>query len=142
MGLARILPRFDSVPDGVASLADILSVKPGEHGRVRALADAEESGFRKGLAAGRAELDARMAEERAAFAERLRSERARWIEEAGAISAGWDGTLLELQVKLSEAVATLLLPVMEAAPPAKGGQKRCVHLPKNSSPRKTPPEPR
>jgi len=114
MALARILPRFDLLPDGTASLAAIFSAKPGEHGRAKALADAEESGFRKGIAAGRAELDARMAEERTAFAERLRSERARWIEEeAGAISAGWEETLLALQAKLSEAVATLLLPLID-----------------------------
>jgi hypothetical protein len=114
MALARILPRFDSEPDHATPLTAILLAKAGKQGRAEALARAEESGFRKGMAAGRADLDVRIAEERAAFAEQLRRERVRWIEEeAGPISAGWDKTLRALQAKLSDAVAILLVPLIE-----------------------------
>ena len=81
MALAHILPRFDVEANPKNSLATVFSARTAEQARAQALAEAEQRGLEKGLAAARAELDAKMAEERGSFEQRLLAERARWIEE-------------------------------------------------------------
>ena len=115
MALAQILPRFDVEPNLKTSLATVFSARTAEQARAHALAEAEQRGHEKGFAAARAELEATIAAERASFEQRVREERARWVAEEGErLSAGWDGMLQELEAKLSDAVAGLLLPVIGA----------------------------
>ena len=55
MALAQILPRFDVEPNLTTSLAAVFSARTGEQARAQALAEAEQRGIEKGLAAARAE---------------------------------------------------------------------------------------
>ena len=75
-----------------------------------------DDAYRRGHAAGVAEGDARVAEERVRSAIRLGEERAKWSDQqAGAIVGGFEAACREIETNIASSVARILLPFLADA---------------------------
>ncbi|MBR0992470.1 hypothetical protein JQ580_17290 [Bradyrhizobium japonicum] len=75
-----------------------------------------EDSYRRGLAAGVAEGDAKLAEERVRSAIRLGEERAKWSDQqAVAIVSGFEAACREIETNIASSVARILLPFLTEA---------------------------
>lgn len=75
-----------------------------------------DDAYRRGLAAGVAEGDAKLAEERVRSAIRLGEERAKWSDQqAGAIVSGFEAACREIETNIASSVARILLPFLTDA---------------------------
>ncbi|EJN15630.1 hypothetical protein PMI42_00833 [Bradyrhizobium sp. YR681] len=75
-----------------------------------------DDAYRRGQAAGVAEGDARVAEERVRSAIRLGEERAKWSDQqAGAIVSGFEAACREIESNIASSVARILLPFLADA---------------------------
>ncbi|WP_342739052.1 hypothetical protein [Bradyrhizobium sp. B117] len=75
-----------------------------------------EDAYRRGLAAGVAEGDAKVAEERVRSAIRLGEERAKWSDQqAAAIVSGFEAACREIETNIASSVARILLPFLADA---------------------------
>ncbi|MBR0819439.1 hypothetical protein [Bradyrhizobium liaoningense] len=75
-----------------------------------------EDAYRRGHAAGVAEGDARVAEERVRSAIRLGEERAKWSDQqAAAIVGGFETACREIETNIASSVARILLPFLAEA---------------------------
>jgi hypothetical protein len=75
-----------------------------------------EDSYRRGLAAGVAEGDAKLAEERVRSAIRLGEERAKWSDQqAVAIVSGFEAACREIETNIASSVARILLPFLAEA---------------------------
>jgi hypothetical protein len=75
-----------------------------------------DDAYRRGHAAGVAESDARIAEERVRGAIRLGEERAKWSDQqAGAIVSGFETACREIETNIASSVARILLPFLADA---------------------------
>ncbi|PDT89738.1 hypothetical protein CO669_13160 [Bradyrhizobium sp. Y36] len=75
-----------------------------------------EDAYRRGLAAGAAEGDAKLAEERVRSAIRLGEERAKWSDQqAVAIVSGFEAACREIETNIASSVARILLPFLADA---------------------------
>ncbi|MBR0928358.1 hypothetical protein JQ561_17220 [Bradyrhizobium diazoefficiens] len=75
-----------------------------------------DDAYRRGLAAGVAEGDAKLAEERVRSAIRLGEERAKWSDQqAVAIVGGFEAACREIETNIASSVARILLPFLADA---------------------------
>jgi hypothetical protein len=75
-----------------------------------------DDAYRRGHAAGEAEADARVAEERVRSAIRLGEERAKWSDQqADAIVSGFESACREIETNIASSVARILLPFLAEA---------------------------
>ncbi len=75
-----------------------------------------DDAYRRGLAAGVAEGDAKLAEERVRSAIRLGEERAKWSDQqAVAIVSGFEAACREIETNIASSVARILLPFLADA---------------------------
>lgn len=75
-----------------------------------------DDAYRRGLAAGVAEADAKLAEERVRSAIRLGEERAKWSDQqAVAIVSGFEAACREIETNIASSVARILLPFLTDA---------------------------
>ena len=75
-----------------------------------------DDAYRRGYAAGLAEGDAKLAEERVRSAIRLCEERAKWSDQqAVAIVSGFDAACREIETNIASSVARILLPFLADA---------------------------
>ena len=79
------------------------------------LEEAHARGLESGKAAAMALLDAKLEEQRAAFARQLASERQGWVaREADALAARLATGLRELEVRIADSAARVLAPILNA----------------------------
>lgn len=75
-----------------------------------------DDAYRRGYAAGLAEADAKLAEERVRSAIRLGEERAKWSDQqAAAIVNGFSAACREIETNIASSVARILLPFLSEA---------------------------
>jgi len=109
--LAHILPAFELEQAPPKTLAAVFQNRKPD-ATVEMKASAEQKGYERGLAEGRAEKEAALAEAVALAEERFAEARAAWVEEeAGALVSAFQGAFAEMQQTLSEAAAGVLLPL-------------------------------
>jgi hypothetical protein len=121
--VASFLASFDArEPDQCAQVPDLLpeSTAPSIEDQQAALEAAREEGFAAGLAEGiaaeRAESDAKLAQEKAAFEVRLAEERAVWARNESAVLAEAIGrAVADMEARVAASVAKILRPFLTQA---------------------------